>query len=307
MAATFELERFAWADGAFEVAGRWRADEQRSLGRARLVVHIDGRRRRIGARGGKQATAGPEAPEWTARFTCQHRPGEVGAAELEVGGDLVIDLPAPELPPEEPEPVPPPPDVTGAEELLERLRSERSSLEAAAARLADERRAAEAAVTRLAEQRAGLVRSAAEAAEASQSVHEDVERTARQAAEQTARDVAREEAEHTARDVAREAAEEPAREAAERVVREQVAAAPSPTVRLPDGPPDSRDETATIPLPPLTRAMPESPRRREIRQALARPREPRGVFPQGQPQRALAYALALLIVIGIVVLVALLL
>jgi hypothetical protein len=176
MAATFELERFAWEDGAFEVAGRWRAETQRGLGRARLVVEIDGRRRRIGAQGGKQASASPDGAEWTARFQCARRPERTGPAELEVGGDLVIDLPKPELPPKEPEVGPPPPDVRGAEALLEQLRSERSQLEAAARKLAQEREAAEAAAKRLAEERTAT--------------REDVQRTAREVAERTAREVA---------------------------------------------------------------------------------------------------------------------
>jgi hypothetical protein len=168
MAATFELDRFIWDDGAFEVAGRWSAESKRSLGRARLVIEIDGRRRRIGAQGGKQATAWPDGGEWTARFQCVRRPERVGPAELEVGGDLLIDLPKPEVPEKQPEPAPPPPDVRGAEALLEQLRSERAESEAAARRLKEEREAADAASKRLAEERQGAESAAKAAREAAE-------------------------------------------------------------------------------------------------------------------------------------------
>jgi hypothetical protein len=169
MAATFELERFTWDEGAFEVAGRWRADSTRSLGRVRLVLEIDGRRRRIGAQGGKQASADPSGNEWVARFGCARRPEHVGKAELEIGGDLLIDLPRPELPPrEEPAPKQPAPDVRGAEALLERLRSERAEIEAATRKLADERAAAEAAARKLAKERAGAESAAKAANEAAE-------------------------------------------------------------------------------------------------------------------------------------------
>jgi len=242
MSATFELERFAWDDGAFEVAGRWKADDDRSLGRTRLIIEIDGRRRRIGAYGGKQASAG----EWTARFGHQRRPDRVGPAELEVGGDLVIDLPKPELPPAPPPaPAGPPPELRGAEALLDQLRSERAQTEAAARRLKEEREAAEAASRRLAEERASA-----------------------------------------------ESAAKAAREAAEAAKQ----AKPPPPPPAPE----------PAPRPAFHH---DSPRRAEIREALARPGGPRHVLPTEQPahRRELAYALAALIVILIVLLVVLLL
>jgi hypothetical protein len=271
MSATFELERFAWEDGAFEVAGRWRADSARGLGRARLVVEVDGRRRRIGAQGGKQASAAPEGADWRARFQCARRPERLGPAELEVGGDLVIDLPKPELPDKEPVLGPPPPDVRGAEALLEQLRSERAELEAAAKRLAQQREAAEAAAKRLAEER-----SAAEAAA----------RASQQRTERLARDVA----EGVAKDVA------------ERVVRESAPPPPPPR-------PVPVAARADSPPPIAPRFATDTPRREAIREALSRPREPKGVLPLHEPghQRELAYALAGLIVILVAVLLVLLL
>ena len=179
MTATFELERFAWDDGSFEVSGRWTADTERSLGKVRLVVEIDGRRRRIGAQGGKQAAPGM----WTARFQCQRRPRYAGPAELEVGGDLIIDLPKPELPPREeappqppPQPAAPAPDVRGAEALLEQLRSERAEAEAATRRLQTEREAAEDAVRRLADERAAAEQAARTPAPRREAIRESLAR-----------------------------------------------------------------------------------------------------------------------------------
>lgn len=312
MTAAFELERFAWADGAFEVVGRWRADEPTALGRARLKIEIDGRRRRIGAQGGKAATAGPGADEWRARFSCARRPTVVGPGELEVGGTLVIELPTPELPPPDPEPAVPPPDVRGAEALLERLRSERAEMEAATKRLAQEREAADAAARRLAEERAGAEAAAAAAHELAERAAKDVaRRAAQEAAERTAKDVAEHAAQRTARDVARNVAEHAAREAAERAARSAAETAAREAARdmVKDiaGDPAAGRPLRPRPVPPAMRTS--TPRREAIREALERPREPKHVLPDDEPdrQRVIAYAVAVLIVILIVLLVVLVL
>ena len=185
--AAFELERFEWDEGVFEVAGRWTGDSAPAR-RPRLLVEVDGRRRRLNAVGRPNGEDGP----WTARFTCARRPEVVGPAELEVG-DLVIELPPPYVTPE------PPPDVREAELLLESLREERLSLEAAVKQLAEQRAAATEAAERLAAGRAEL-----EAAE--QALRETAAEAARQAAQEAAETAARSVAEQTARSTACRAA-----------------------------------------------------------------------------------------------------
>ena len=278
--ASFELERFAWADGAFEVVGRWHADTAGPLGRARLVVEIDGRRRRIGAQGGKQASVTQDG-EWRARFGCARRPASVGPAELEVGGALVIDLPSPELPPQEREDDMRP-DVRDAEQVLERLRSERAALEAAAGRVSAEREAAEAAMKRLAEERERATAAAREAAE--QAATELVNREAGKAADRAVREAVERVTREMAAGPAPKAPPEP-----ERPARRGYGAAPPSVQRSLEG------DAAPPRLPP-------TPRRLEIHEALERPREPQAVVPAW-----LGYVLAPLIVILIVVLAVLLL
>jgi hypothetical protein len=174
-AATFELERFAWEDGAFVVAGRWRAETDGPVGRAKLKVKVNGRQRRIAAQQAPPVQAATDGAPWSARFPCATRPPEGTTAELEVGSALVVELPGAELPPPDASPAPEatpadePPATTGGrftraakeresadtaereglEGLLEEMRAERTALESAADRLAQEREAAERAAAEL--------------------------------------------------------------------------------------------------------------------------------------------------------------
>jgi hypothetical protein len=163
--ATFDVTSFTWGNGAFELRGRWQdADE---LGRVRLLVDIGGRRKNLGAQGGRLAEDGPD---WGARFICMTQPDADGFAALQVSGRTIelptpvvaagtAPAPAPPPPPAPttvPEPVATPPatdDVRGAEALLQQLRAERQALDKARDGLARERRAAEEAIARLAQAR----------------------------------------------------------------------------------------------------------------------------------------------------------
>jgi hypothetical protein len=91
----FELECFEWADERLEVAGRWTGIGPRRLSRAVLTVETDtGRRKRIVALPGGQV-AGAGEP-WRASFSWHGDPAEIMGAALEVGGNLVVDLPLPD-------------------------------------------------------------------------------------------------------------------------------------------------------------------------------------------------------------------
>lgn len=321
MTAAFEVDRFEWDEGAFEVTGRW--DGEPPSGRVRLVAQIDGRRRRMNAQSDDApAAVGP----WTVRFTCARRPEAVGDAELEVGGELVIVLPHPKVAPE------PPPDVRGAEALLQQLREARTDLEAVAERLARERAAAEAIAERLASERDASERAVQEAAkrfstereasektarEAAQAVLAEAERAVREAAQAAdAAAAAREQSERVAHDAAVEAAELARREVVSREDTEAMAPITLEEADAPGEPGPPAPATAAAGAPPPTEALPTArlpvtPRRPAIRDTLELPREPRGLGrPPADPSAAvrwIPYVLALLIVALIVVLALLLL
>ncbi len=88
----FELECFEWADERLEVAGRWKGLGSHSLNRPVLTIDTEnGRRKRIVALPGGQLGAA-----WRASFSWPGDPAEIAGAELEVGGNLVVDLPLPD-------------------------------------------------------------------------------------------------------------------------------------------------------------------------------------------------------------------
>ncbi|HTE61373.1 MAG TPA: hypothetical protein VK631_13560 [Solirubrobacteraceae bacterium] len=91
----FELERFEWSEERLEVAGRWKGLGQHRLDRPVLTVDTDaGRRKRIVAMpGGHMGVTGET---WRASFAWPGDPAEISGAELEVGGNLVVDLPLPD-------------------------------------------------------------------------------------------------------------------------------------------------------------------------------------------------------------------
>ena len=90
----FELERFEWSDGRLEVAGRWQGLGGRRVAKPVLTVTAGPRRRRL--------VALPEEPDadaakgWRAAFEWAADPGSITAAELEVGRNVVVDLPLPD-------------------------------------------------------------------------------------------------------------------------------------------------------------------------------------------------------------------
>ena len=91
----FELECFEWGDERLEVAGRWKGLGSHRLNRPVLTVETDtGRRKRIVAMpGGHMGVVGET---WRASFAWPNDPAEITGAELEVGGNLVVDLPLPD-------------------------------------------------------------------------------------------------------------------------------------------------------------------------------------------------------------------
>ena len=91
----FELECFEWAEERLEVAGRWQGLGPRRLNRPVLTVETDsGRRKRIVAMpGGHMGVSGET---WRASFAWPGDPAEITDAELEVGGNVVVDLPLPD-------------------------------------------------------------------------------------------------------------------------------------------------------------------------------------------------------------------
>jgi predicted nucleic acid-binding Zn-ribbon protein len=91
----FELECFEWADERLEVAGRWKGLAGRRLNRPVLTVEVDGGRRRhlVALPGGHLGVA---EDIWRAAFEWPGDPADITAAELEVGGSVVVDLPLPD-------------------------------------------------------------------------------------------------------------------------------------------------------------------------------------------------------------------
>jgi hypothetical protein len=131
LTADFELERFTWADGAFEVTGRWRAPEAGPVARPKLLVEADGRRRRLGVKPPGVVEASPDGIQWSGRFTHSKRPNPDLAAVLEVGQELSFELPAPEMP----SAAPAAGELDEAKALLVELRKEREAAERALAAL----------------------------------------------------------------------------------------------------------------------------------------------------------------------------
>jgi hypothetical protein len=93
---SFELERFEWvSEDRLEVSGRWTGLSGRRLARPVLTVEADGRRRRLTALPGGQMPAKGSDEPWRATFAWSHGPADIEFAELEVGRNVVVDLPAP--------------------------------------------------------------------------------------------------------------------------------------------------------------------------------------------------------------------
>ena len=91
----FELQCFEWADERLEVAGRWKGLTGRGLARPVLTVDTEsGKRKRLVALPGGHFGAAAES--WRAAFDWPGDPAEITGAELEVGGNIVVDLPLPD-------------------------------------------------------------------------------------------------------------------------------------------------------------------------------------------------------------------
>jgi hypothetical protein len=132
---TFELGSFTREGDVFLVSGVWRAREDGPLGRPRLSLVGDGKRRRLTptAKGPVQA-----GQRWQGRFRWTGAPADIDSAELELR-DVVIELEAPGAPRSEgrfvrTEPREVTPDLLGEmRTLVEELRAEREALERARA------------------------------------------------------------------------------------------------------------------------------------------------------------------------------
>jgi hypothetical protein len=91
----FELECFEWADERLEVAGRWQGLSGRHVARPVLTVTTGAaRRKRLVALPGGHFGAAAES--WRAAFAWPGDPGDITGAELEVGGNIVVELPLPD-------------------------------------------------------------------------------------------------------------------------------------------------------------------------------------------------------------------
>src|SRR5690242_17409797 len=90
----FELERFEWSGERLEVIGRWSGLRGRRLSRPVLILDAGGRRVRLNALPGGQLRAGIDEP-WRAAFAWDGGEEDLSGAELEIGRNLVVELPAP--------------------------------------------------------------------------------------------------------------------------------------------------------------------------------------------------------------------
>jgi hypothetical protein len=91
----FELERFRWAaPDRLELTGRWFGVRGLRFVRPELFVEVDGAPRRVVAVLDHKPWAPQEGEDWIAAFTWRAASGEVGAAELSVGG-IRVELPPP--------------------------------------------------------------------------------------------------------------------------------------------------------------------------------------------------------------------
>jgi hypothetical protein len=92
---SFEVERFAWADGRLEVSGRWYGIRGRRFLRPTLDVEVDGTPRRMLAVLEHKPWAADDGEEWVAAFEWTGEPVEVAAAELAVAPEVAVELPPP--------------------------------------------------------------------------------------------------------------------------------------------------------------------------------------------------------------------
>ncbi len=92
---SFEVDRFAWADGRLEVSGRWYGIRGRRFLRPTLDVEVDGGPRRMLAVLEHKPWAADDGEEWMAAFDWSGDPVALAVAELAVAPELAVVLPPP--------------------------------------------------------------------------------------------------------------------------------------------------------------------------------------------------------------------
>jgi hypothetical protein len=92
---SFEVDRFAWADGRLELTGRWYGIRGRRFLRPTLDVEVDGAPRRMLAVLEHKPWAADDGEEWMAAFEWTGEPVELAVAELAVAPELSVVLPPP--------------------------------------------------------------------------------------------------------------------------------------------------------------------------------------------------------------------
>lgn len=92
---SFEVDRFAWADGRLEVSGRWYGIRGRRFLRPTLDVEVDGAPRRMLAVLEHKPWAADDGEEWVAAFDWSGDPVSLAVAELAVAPELAVVLPPP--------------------------------------------------------------------------------------------------------------------------------------------------------------------------------------------------------------------
>ena len=129
----FVVERFAAAGDRLEVAGHWRGVRGRRFVRPVLWLHNGESRRRLVAVLDHKPWAADDGEPWFAAFKWDGGELDAERAELEVGRELVVDLPLPGGAAPKPRPAKPrpPSDLERVREQLLSATKERRELEAA--------------------------------------------------------------------------------------------------------------------------------------------------------------------------------
>ena len=129
----FVVERFAAAGDRLEVVGHWSGLRGRRFVRPVLWLHRGESRRRLVAVLDHKPWAAGDGEPWIAAFKWDGGELDAERAELEVGSELVVDLPLPGGPPPEPRPAKPrvPSELERVREQLLSVTKERRELEAA--------------------------------------------------------------------------------------------------------------------------------------------------------------------------------
>jgi hypothetical protein len=129
----FVVERFGPAGDRLEVAGHWHGLRGRRFVRPVLWLHRGDTRRRLVAVLDHKPWAADDGDPWLAAFAWDGGPLDADRAELEVGRELVVQLPLPghKAPPSAPARPRPPSDLERAREELSAAARERRALQAA--------------------------------------------------------------------------------------------------------------------------------------------------------------------------------